>query len=230
VVLGVGILLTTVLALGASMPGDGYWTYMPVFRYLPGWEALRTPGRLILWITLALALLAAGALTRLAEDERLRRAGSGPWRRALLLVPAVLVLAEGVGKVDQPVVPTSSVALRTLPGPVLVLPTSQQGDFTVMTWSTSGWPLLANGGSGFEPPGQSRLRLTAQKFPSAEAVQWLRAEGIGTVVLDRSLAVGTSWAALAAEPGGPPGARAVDSGVGMRNQGDAVIYDLTRSP
>jgi hypothetical protein len=120
--------------------------------------------------------------------------------------------------------PTAPVALRTLPGPVLVLPTSQQRDYTVMTWSTDGWPELVNGGSGFEPPIQALLRRTAKAFPQADAVQLLRAEGVRTVVLDRALAPGSPWARLAADPAGPQPAAA---GVRIRYQGSAVIYSLT---
>ena len=224
VTLAVVVLVVGVLALGTSAPDGGRWTYLAVFRYLPGWEVLRTPGRLMLWCTLVMALLAAGAVTKLAEQigPRLRRPGP-----LLLLVPALLVLMEGIGQVAQPAVPVTSVALRALPGPVLVLPTSQQSDYVPMAWSTDGWPLLVNGGSGFEPPIQSKLRRTAQAFPSADAVRELRSEGVRTVVLDRQLAVGTWWATLAAEPNGPVGARAADSGVRVRFQGNAVIYDLT---
>jgi hypothetical protein len=227
VVLAVVVFALGLLALGTSAPGGGHWTYLAVFKYLPGWEVLRTPGRLILWCTLAMALLAAGTVTKLTEQvvDRVRR----PYL-VLLLVPALLVLLEGAGRVDQPVVPTTSVALRSLPGPVLVLPTSQQGDYVPMTWSTDGWPLLVNGGSGFESPIQSKLRRTAQAFPAADAVQELRSEGVRTVVLDRNLAVGTWWAALANEPDGPFGARAADSGVRVRVEGNAVIYDLTGGP
>ena len=160
------------------------------------------------------------------------RIGNGGARRlvlALLLVPALLVLAEGIGKVEQPEVPTAQVALRTLPGPVLVLPTSQQRDYTVMTWSTDGWPELVNGGSGFEPPVQSVLRRTAQAFPEVAAVQALREAGVRTVVMDRALTADTVWSALAAAPEGPvgsTGARAADSGIQVRYQGSAVIYTL----
>ena len=222
------VLIVALLATGTSAPGEGRWTYLIIFRHLPGWEAMRTPGRLVLWCTLALGLLAAGAVTRAAERFAASPVRFGRWRLLpiLLLVPAVLVLVEGVGRVAQPVVPRAPVALQTLPGPVLVLPTSQQGDFTVMTWSTDGWPELVNGGSGFEPPIQSLLRRTAQAFPQADSVRLLRAEGVRTVVLDRSLAAGTRWASLAATPEGPVDARAADSGVQVRYQGTAVIYTL----
>jgi hypothetical protein len=77
----------------------------------------------------------------------------------LVLIPAILVLSEGIGVVKQPRVPVAPVALWTLPGPVLVLPTGQQLDYKPMTWSTDRWPLLINGGSGFESPVQAELRL-----------------------------------------------------------------------
>ncbi|HST82919.1 MAG TPA: hypothetical protein VLL08_14395 [Kineosporiaceae bacterium] len=231
VVLAITVLVTALLAMGTSAPGGGSWTYLVLFRYLPGFSAVRTPGRLVLWCTLALALLAAGAVTRAVEQiarsgrvREVRVGGISPRAlSALLLVPAVLVVAEGIGQVAQPVVPSAPVALRTLAGPVLVLPTSQQGDYTVMTWSTDGWPELVNGGSGFEPPIQSMLRRTAQAFPSADSVQRLRAAGVQTVVLDRALAAGTPWATLAADPGSLVAA----AGIQVRYQGTAAIYTLS---
>ena len=133
--LAVAVLVTTVLALGTSTPDGGGWTYLLLFRHLPGLSAVRTSGRLILWTTLALGLLAAGAVTKAADQladraDRADRSDRLPersgrrvrWRPALILLPALLVLAEGIGHVAQPVVPTAPVALRTLPGLVLVLP------------------------------------------------------------------------------------------------------------
>ena len=56
-----------VLSLGTGGPRGGRWTYLPLFEHAPGWSALRTPGRLVLWVTLGLCLLAAGTITRLNE-------------------------------------------------------------------------------------------------------------------------------------------------------------------
>lgn len=61
------IAVCAVLALGVTAPGGGRFTYLPLFRVLPGWDALRTPGRLVIWVTLGLCLLAAGAVTALVE-------------------------------------------------------------------------------------------------------------------------------------------------------------------
>jgi hypothetical protein len=73
VLLALGAAVVSVLCLGTSGPAGGEYTYLPLFRHVPGWEALRTPGRLILWVTLCLGLLAAGAVTRWAEAVSRRR-------------------------------------------------------------------------------------------------------------------------------------------------------------
>jgi hypothetical protein len=214
VLLGAGTLAGAVLCLGTSAPGGGAFTYLPLFHHVPGWEALRTPGRLVLWVTLCLGLLAAGAVTRLAEDVARRRAGRAPalapsrWGgrpaaggvAALLLLPAAAVTAEGAGRMTYPRVPPPPAALAALPQPLLVLPTSQGGDFLVKTWSTDGWPLLANGGSGFEPPSQARLRRDLAGFPDARSVAALRALGVRTVVLSPERARGTPWDGAADRP------------------------------
>jgi hypothetical protein len=235
ILLAAAVLLTGVLAAGTSAPDGGRWTYLLVFRHFPGFQAVRTPGRLILWCTLALALLAAGAVTKAADRAPIRRRvravgvrrpqWSGP-AAVLLLVPALLVLAEGVGPVEQRRVPPVPVALRSLPGLVLVLPTSQVRDYLVMTWSTDGWPELLNGGSGFEPPAQSKLRRVAQAFPTGDSVQLLRAQGVRTVLLVRSQAEdGTPWSRLARQPTQWLDAHPI-AGLQVSYRPDAVVYEL----
>jgi hypothetical protein len=217
VMLGLGALVATVLCLGTSGPFGGEYTYLPLFRHVPGWEALRTPGRLMLWVTLCLGLLAAGAVTRWADGfSRLRAArrqaraavpaqrGSDlrtPLLRRLavpglalsLALPAALVLVEGTNRMAYPRVPAAPVPLAALPQPVMVLPTSQSGDFQIMTWSTDGWPQVANGGSGFEPPTQAALRRALRGFPDRTSVAALRGRGVRSVVLVPERARGTSW-------------------------------------
>jgi hypothetical protein len=136
--------------MGTQFPGDGRWTYLPFFRHVPGWEALRTPGRLIIWVTLGLCVLAAGALGRLRKELRL------PWSelrspRAVMiagagvllsLIPAGVVVVEGAGSTNHWPVATSPVRLSELPGPVLLLPSDEVGDYHMMLWSTEGWPVL----------------------------------------------------------------------------------------
>ncbi|WP_147454975.1 hypothetical protein [Saccharothrix australiensis] len=66
--------VVAVFALGAGF-FEGAFTYRLLWEFLPGWNSMRTPGRLIMWTVLLLALLAAGALTRLGQllADRLER-------------------------------------------------------------------------------------------------------------------------------------------------------------
>jgi hypothetical protein len=89
----------------------------------------------------------------------------------------------------------------------------------MMLWSTEGWPVLANGSSGFDPASQTRLRTAAATFPDAASVAALRASGVASVVLVRSRSTGSAWEGAAD--------RAV-AGLGIRRAdlGDGVVYDL----
>ncbi|GAB1688419.1 hypothetical protein KRM28CT15_02220 [Krasilnikovia sp. M28-CT-15] len=186
-----------VLTLGTTV-FDGRWTYLPLFGHLPGSFGVRIPGRLMLWVTLLLAVLAAGA-----ADEFVRRAEQlsaqrmppwpGPWLRAATLVPLALVLVEGWGVTAHPVVPLQPEAMRTVASSTLVLPTFTLSDQTVMLWSTSRFQPLANGGGAFAPAHQAELRRNAVTFPDQASIAYLRGLGVQTVLLVRSQAAGTPW-------------------------------------
>ena len=228
--LGLATAVATVLALGTQAVGDGEWTYLPLYRHLPGWDALRTPGRLVLWVTLGLALLAAGFVGRLAQallrraEDRGARPVSGV-RAAVgvlaLALPPLLVGADGWGGPRHWPVQPAPLVVSTAPAPVMFLPTDLVGDYHLMLWSTDGWPQLANGSSGFDPPSQGKLRQDTQPFPDAASVAALRARGVRTVVLVRSRAGGTPWEQAADRP--------VDGlGIERLDLGDAVVYRLDR--
>jgi len=264
----------TVLAMGTAFPwGHGEWTYLPLYRHLPGWSALRTTGRLMIWVTLGLCVLAAGAVARFHQElspgepeppaplpsssdpsssdlssteasasdlsaSGAPSSGSSPqgagggWRRpaavaaavgvaVLTVVPAAAVVGEGLNTTHHWTVPTAPVTLRALRQPVLVLPSDTVGDYHMMLWGTDGWPVLANGSSGFDPAGQQAMRDEAKTFPDAPSVAALRARGILTVVIVRSrISVGSDWTGAAEKP--------VDGlGITRSDLGDAVVYALT---
>jgi hypothetical protein len=232
----------TVLSLGTTFPGGGRWTYLPLFHHLPGWQALRTPGRLIIWVTLGLCLLATGAVARAYQELRPLPAGprapAEPADRGtgggagsvlvpllpllpLLLgvLPAGAILVEGLGRTPHWRVAASPVKLDQLRAPVLLLPTDIVGDYHMMLWSTQGWPVLANGSSGFDPLQQVQIREAAQTFPDAGSVAQLRAHGVLTVVIIRSRAFGSVWQGAADRP-------VTGLNLTRRALGDAVIYDL----
>jgi hypothetical protein len=222
--------VATALTLGTQFWGGGEWTYLPLYRHLPGWDALRTSGRLVIWVSLGLALLAAGFVARLAEPLIARLAagyehagGAGRLVAAVgvvgLLVPTALVAADDWGGPRHWRVATAPVDVATLPPPILFLPTDQIGDYHLMLWSTDGFPTLANGSSGFDPPAQVALRASAKTFPDAASVAAFRQRGIRTVVVVRSRAVDTAWAHAADRPVTGLGFVRVDVGV-------AVVYDL----
>jgi hypothetical protein len=79
VLLGVGAAVGAVLAVGANGP-----RYRLPYLYVPGFDGSRTPGRLILWPTLLLGILAGGMVAELAR--RVRRAARPEHARTLALV------------------------------------------------------------------------------------------------------------------------------------------------
>jgi hypothetical protein len=193
--LGVGV--AGVLTLGSTVFG-GRWTYLPLFGHLPGSFGVRIPGRLMLWVTLLLAVLAAGAVSefvRRAEHLSAQRLPPwpGPWLRLATLIPLLLVLAESWNATAHPVVPAQPAAMRTVINPLLILPTTASSDQMVQLWSTTRFQPIANGGGGFAAARQAELRQRAATFPDAASVQYLRGLGITTVVLLRAHVAGTSW-------------------------------------
>lgn len=179
-----GTAVSVILALGTKVLGDGEFTYLLLYHYLPAWDAIRTPSRLVVWTTLLLGLLAAGGVTYLCE--RLGR--SGAVRRQVLVsvalvLPALLVLVEGANRTAHPEVPKAPVAMGTLRGPVLVLPSDQIADQQTMFFSTDGFPVLVNGGSGFLPRVTDEMREKTKNFPDAGSIAYLRKLGVRTVVV-----------------------------------------------
>jgi hypothetical protein len=195
VLLAAGVVAGTVLAMGTEF-SDGA-AYRVLFDWLPGWDALRTSGRLIIWITLLLGILAAGTVAALVNRSRelaLERGAPrpGPWLRLAALVPAVLILVEGIGTTPHPVVPRQPAAFAQAEGPTLVLPSRDPTDGLVLLWSTDRFVPLVNGISGFQPDSQRQAREVTQTFPDQQSVSYLRSIGVETVLVLPS-AVGTEW-------------------------------------
>jgi hypothetical protein len=93
-------------------------------------------------------------------------------------------------------------------------------DYHLMFWSTEGWPVIANGDSGFNAVGQVQLRTEATTFPDPTSVAALRRRGIATVVLVPSrIAEGSPWK-------GAPERDVSGLGITRSRSADAVVYDL----
>lgn len=204
----------------------------PRYRLLPGWDALRTSGRLVLWTTLLLGILAAGALSaigELAKEMAQTRAARGApiWpataTRWLVIVPLAFVAVEGINTTPHPTSFVEPAVMRGVAGPVLVLPSLGVLDQNVMLWSTDGFPKVVNGSSGFTPTSPSLTRSATLSFPDRDSVAFLRDIGVRTVILLPDLAAGTSWADVSSRP---------VEGLGITRQqvGNTLVFDLSAAP
>jgi hypothetical protein len=227
--LGAGVVVSVVLAMGTGFPPGGRFTYLLLYHYLPGFDAIRTPGRLVVWMTLLLAMLAAGAVT--AIGERLTRSVRVTRSRHVMLgtvagvLAAALVLVEGLGALPNPVFPPAPAAMTAahadaVKPPLLVLPSLAATDPVVMAWSTDGFPSMVNGLSGFEPKSQADIRAATATFPDAASVALLRRYGVNTVVVLRDRVAGTPWA-------GAPDASVDGLGISRQEIADAVVFSLS---
>ncbi|WIM96533.1 hypothetical protein ACTOB_008742 [Actinoplanes oblitus] len=222
-VLVLALAAAVILTLGTNFFG-GRWTYLPLFGHFPASFDLRISGRLTLWTTLLLAILAAGAI-----DEFVRRIEHfaaqrtppwpSPWLRLATLIPLLLVVLEGWNATAHPVAPAQPAALRTVGGPVLVLPTAALSDQTVQLWTTSRYQQVTNGGGIVAAAKQEELRQKVASFPDLASIQYLRDNGVGTVLLIRSEVVGTPWEQAGDLP--------VDAlGIRREDLPDAVVFRL----
>jgi hypothetical protein len=221
VLLGAAVVGTVLLGLGSNLGGDGDPGYLTLSKHLPGWDALRTPGRLMIWTSLLLAILAAGfvsAASRFAAEGP-RRAPSTLAFRAALLIPLALVFVEGINRTPHPVVPKPPAAMSQAREPLLVLPSNGLLELNIMLWSTDGFPRIANGLAGFEPTTQTQTRASTVSFPDQASVAYLRSIGIRSVLVLPNHLVGTPWEASLTRP---------IEGLGITRQDtpDAVLFHL----
>jgi hypothetical protein len=219
--LALGAALSVVLALGTTLGGDGDPGYVTLYETLPGWDAMRTSGRLIVWTTLLLALLAAGALTGVTALARDLRGWTGAALWLVVLVPVLGVAAESVNSTPHPHVYPQPAAMRDVEGPVLVLPADGYLEDNVLLWSTDGFPKVVNGISGVTPASYGEIRSFTAGFPDAQSVQYLRGLGVRTVIwLPRYAATSGQWAFVDQLP---------VTGLGITREvvGEALVFHLS---
>jgi hypothetical protein len=230
--LGVAVAVVAVLAMGFRGSGVyGYlWPYRWIYEVLPGWDAIRVPGRLDTFTSLGLALLAGAGLQRLIASRALGRVA--PWRggAAVAAVVVLLVLVEGRGlpfdPVDsqaQPKVPPAPPSTASVPAPQLHLPALRATDNRrYVLWSTDGYPKIVNGRSSLNPPYTERIIGREQDFPDRRGVELLSRIGVRSVVLHTNRVKGTPWQDAARKPvAGLPLTRS--------RRGELVIYELHAS-
>lgn len=188
---------SAVLSLGVNFLDGALYRFL--WDTLPGWDAMRTPGRLVLWTILGLALLAAGAVTELGRLLVDRTQVALQLIAIYLLVPALAALLEGIPTfphVANPGIPpdVQRVFAQTQ-DPVLMLPIDETSDFTYLLWSTEGFPKLANGNSGNFPPQYLEISEATKTFPDQRSIDVLKHHGIRKVVVVKTRPYGVDFAA-----------------------------------
>lgn len=209
--LGMGVIGVAVLSLGFQTPSGGVpYPYRVLYELAPGWDAVRTPGRLHTLTSLGLALLAAAGAAR-ARDTFLRRSlgtelgSQRSWAKGVafaspaltaalpVLVPA-LVLLEGAGfPAPHPTVAEPPPGLAEATPPRLHLPMYEYESRRFLVWSADGFPEIVNGRGSFKPRSFDELERLMASFPDRRVVGALERMGIRTVVLHPDIADGTAW-------------------------------------
>jgi hypothetical protein len=229
--LALGVLGVCILALGFRESGGWLWPDRIAYDLLPGWDGIRTPGRLFTFATLGLALLAGIGACAAIRALRDRRPGSGP--RVAIAATAVAVLAIAIegralpfdptDSVAQPRVPPAPADVSDVPAPQLHLPALTAADNRrYVFWSTDGFPDIVNGRSSVQPAFTQKLIEGMDGFPDRASVALLRENGVRSVVLHLARVDGTPQEDAARRP--VAGLR-----ISRRRDGPLLIYDV-RSP
>jgi hypothetical protein len=226
--LGMAVIGVSVLALGFEPEGGLLWPDRILYDLLPGWHGIRTPGRLVTFSSLALALLAAAGTQRLLialAGRRVRAATASAVAAGLALVIAI----EGRGlpfdptdSMAQPVMPEAP-PVAAGPAPQLHLPALRPEDNRrYLLWSSAGFPKMINGRSSTIPEFTTHLIDSMDDFPSRATVDRLRRVGVNSVIIHLDRVRGT--------PQEGSSQRSI-AGLGLTRtrQGPLEVYDV-RSP
>jgi hypothetical protein len=197
----VAALAIMVLQLGFREGGGLLWPYRVLYDLLPGWDAIRTPGRLATFSSLALALLAAAGAEAAIRATRRRRWPA--WSAiAVAGVLGLAIVTEGrslpfdpFDNQAQPPVPPSAPSTADIPEPQLHLPAlTAKENRAYQLESTQGFPELVNGRASTNPAVVLNLVRDMANFPDAATVAELQQYGVRTVILHVGLTEGTPQA------------------------------------
>ena len=192
-------------------------------RSLPGWQAIRVPGRLVTFSSLGLALLAgAGAQRAMAAAAPRRARGlGGPrggrrcwrWRSRSRggASRSIRFTTE-----PSPPCPRSRRRRRRFRRRSSTCPRSgRRTTGATSCGRPTAFPKLVNGRSSLNPTFTQRLIEDVQGFPSRRTVELLARTGVRSVVLHADRTEGTPWQGAARRPvGGLPVTRTRRDGLG----------------
>ncbi len=202
--LGIGTVAILVLQLGFREEGGLLWPYRVLYDVLPGWDAIRTPGRLATFSTLTLALLAAAGAE--AAIRAVRRTPLPAWSGAAVAgLLALVIVTEGrslpfdpFDNQAMPEVPPAQASTNEIPTPQLHLPAlTAKENRAYQLASTDGFPDMVNGRASTNPAVVLDLVKHMANFPDAATVRELQDYGVRTVILHLGLTEGTPQAGAA---------------------------------
>jgi hypothetical protein len=200
---------------GEEHPTNGFSLYRLLYDYGPGWDGVRTPGRINTLTSLGLALLAAAGVVFVQRHLR-RLTPAASVAACAILVAAIL--AEGFGPLPHPRLPSPQTA-QDAPSPQLDLPADFNTEPLNVYWSIDGFPRIANGVGSFAPNFYDQIKNPSKTFPDAASVAALRRLGIRSVVLHLDRAPGTDWQDVASRP-------VAGLGITRQEEGGLVVYRL----
>ena len=202
--LGVVALGILVLELGFQEGQGLLWPYRVLYDALPGWDAIRTPGRLATFSSLVLALLAAAG-AEAAIRAALRRRWPSWSAAAVAAVLGLAIVTEGrslpfdpFDNQAMPEVPPAQPSAQEIPTPQLHLPAlTAKENRAFQLASTDGFPDMVNGRASTNPAVVLDLVKDMANFPDPATVRELQEYGVRTVILHLGLAEGTPQAGAA---------------------------------
>jgi hypothetical protein len=205
--LGIAAVAIMVLELGFREQSGLLWPYRVLYDALPGWDAIRTPGRLATFSSLVLALLAAAGAE--AAIRAVRRKGlPAASTIAIACVLGLAIVTEGrslpfdpFDNQAEPPVPASAPSTADIPEPQLHLPAlTAKENRAYQLESTQGFPEIVNGRASTNPAVVLNLVRDMANFPDAATVKELQDYGVRTVILHVGLTEGTPQAGAARKP------------------------------
>jgi hypothetical protein len=197
------LIVALLLSLGPFLVILGRTTSFPLpyllFYYLvPGFQAMRVPGRFALLATLAASVLAALGFLKTTEFLQGRWGFRRPWTNRVqgllaLFWIGLFILELGFKPLPLDVIPTGQnipqvyrwLATKPLDGPIIELPLGESfwEALKYMYFSTYHWLRLVNGASRFYPPTYMELKADIADLPSRESVELLGSIGVKALIV-----------------------------------------------
>jgi hypothetical protein len=172
--------------------------YLLLYYLVPGFHAIRVPGRFALMAVLAASVLAALGFLKISDFLQRHWGLTRRWAHQFhgllaLFCMAMFLLELGFKPLPLASIPTGEqvapvyrwLATDEINGPIVEVPLGQ--DFwqalKYMYFSTYHWRPIVNGASRFLPPTHARLNAEIAALPSRRAAEFLSAVGVKGLVL-----------------------------------------------